>query len=187
MGQPAGGDGEQIWKRWLQEFDEAAWWPRGMLAVPRRDQCTLRARARIRSIRSRSGSPVCGLCSIEEAVPIWPPSKRRRRAMPRSPLPTRSTATAVRMTNRDWASLDQSPAQARTRHLLVVNDFTALAQSLPRLSAHDAARSAAGAARPNVIRVVVAPAWAYRLIPAGDASWITPRQRRHAVSPRRRT
>ena len=49
--------------------------------------------------------------------------------------PTRSEGDWVRMTNRDWAfSIQEAQRQLDLTTLLVVNNFTALAMSLPRLA-----------------------------------------------------
>ena len=54
----------------------------------------------------------------------------------------------VRMTNRDWAfSIQEAQRQLDLTTLLVVNNFTALAMSLPRLGAEGATRSAAASRR----------------------------------------
>lgn len=83
----------------------------------------------------------------------------------------------VRMTNRDWAfSIEETRRKLELDTLLVVNDFTALAQSLPRLSARERSQVGGGAARPQGVIGVIGPGTGLGvsgLIPAEDAGWIT--------------
>ena len=57
---------------------------------------------------------------------------------------------AIRMTNHDWAfSIAAARRELALETLLVINDFTALAMSLPTLTAHDLLPIGGGAAKPG--------------------------------------
>ena len=97
---------------------------------------------------SRSGSSsVADYAGIEEAVRAYLatlelPSPRHAAIAIANPI----DGDFVRMTNRDWAfSIEETRRKLELDTLLVVNDFTALAQSLPRLSARE--RSQVGGGR----------------------------------------
>jgi len=82
----------------------------------------------------------------------------------------------VRMTNYHWEfSIEQTRQQLRLDTLVVVNDFTALAMALPRLSPHEVRQVGGGeAARRSVIGLIGAGSGlgVSGLIPAGDG-WIS--------------
>ncbi len=82
----------------------------------------------------------------------------------------------VRMTNYHWAfSIEQTRQQLQLDTLVVVNDFTALAMSLPRLAAADLRQVGGGqAVRRSVIGLLGAGTGlgTSGLIPAGD-SWVS--------------
>ncbi|MBV8503771.1 MAG: glucokinase [Paucibacter sp.] len=81
----------------------------------------------------------------------------------------------VRMTNYHWQfSIEQMRSRLGLDTLVVVNDFTALAMVLPRLTAADARKIGGGAPRmPSVVGVLGAGSGlgVSGLIPAGD-SWV---------------
>jgi len=83
---------------------------------------------------------------------------------------------SVRMTNRDWAfSISAAQRALRLSTLLVVNNFTALAMSLPRVGTHDRVQVGGGAAqRPGAIGIV-GPGTGLGvsgLVPSGER-WVT--------------
>ncbi len=64
----------------------------------------------------------------------------------------------IRMTNRDWTfSTDEVRRALGLSTLLIVNDFTALAMSLPRLTGSDLMQVGGGAAIPNAVIGVLGP------------------------------
>lgn len=82
----------------------------------------------------------------------------------------------VRMTNRDWAfSIQEAQRQLDLTTLLVVNNFTALAMSLPRLGADGRRQVGAGEPQPNGVIGLIGPGTGLGvsgLIPSGDR-WVT--------------
>lgn len=83
----------------------------------------------------------------------------------------------VRMTNRDWHfSIEETRRKLNFDTLLVVNDFTALAQSLARLSKRQYSQVGGGAPCPHGVIGVIGPGTGLGvsgLIPAEDGGWIT--------------
>jgi glucokinase len=67
-------------------------------------------------------------------LPTWRQPAGKPCAMARSPLPIPSRRL-VRMTNHHWAFSIRAMRESGFTTLVVVNDFTALARSLPQLSA----------------------------------------------------
>src|SRR5437762_9921966 len=82
----------------------------------------------------------------------------------------------VRMTNRAWEfSIEQARRELRLETLLVVNDFTALAQALPRLHANQRRQVGGAAPQSNAVIGLIGPGTGLGvsgLIPAKDG-WIT--------------
>lgn len=82
----------------------------------------------------------------------------------------------VRMTNRDWAfSIQEAQRQLDLTTLLVVNNFTALAMSLPRLGAEGRHQVGGGEPQPNGVIGLIGPGTGLGvsgLIPSGDR-WVT--------------
>ena len=82
----------------------------------------------------------------------------------------------VRMTNRDWAfSIQEAQRQLDLSTLLVVNNFTALAMSLPRVGPTAARQVGGGEAQPNGVIGLIGPGTGLGvsgLIPSGDR-WVT--------------
>ncbi len=82
----------------------------------------------------------------------------------------------VRMTNRDWAfSIQDAQRQLRLRTLLVVNNFTALAMSLPRVGPEGRVQIGAGEPQANGVIGLLGPGTGLGvsgLIPIGDR-WAT--------------
>ena len=82
----------------------------------------------------------------------------------------------VRMTNRDWAfSIQQVQRQLDLGTLLVVNNFTALAMSLPRLGTGGRRQVGSGAPQPNGVIGLIGPGTGLGisgLVPSGDR-WVT--------------
>jgi glucokinase len=82
----------------------------------------------------------------------------------------------VRMTNRNWAFSIEAVRQAlQLDTLLVVNDFTALAMALPRLSAADRVQIGAGSPRENAVIGLLGPGTGLGvsgLIPT-EERWVT--------------
>ena len=71
----------------------------------------------------------------------------------------------VKLTNHDWAfSIEAVRRNLKLQTLLVVNDFTALAMSLPRLEAHEVVQVGGGQAQDGGVLGVLGPAraWACR-------------------------
>ena len=83
----------------------------------------------------------------------------------------------VSMTNRDWQfSIEETRRALGLESLLVVNDFTALAQSLARLSVRDRRQVGGGAPHPQGVIGVIGPGTGLGvsgLIPVEDEGWIT--------------
>lgn len=82
----------------------------------------------------------------------------------------------VRMTNRDWAfSILEAQRQLDLTTLLVVNNFTALAMSLPRVGADGRHQVGGGEAQANGVIGLIGPGTGLGvsgLIPSGDR-WVT--------------
>ena len=82
----------------------------------------------------------------------------------------------VRMTNHPWAfSVAETRAGLGLESLEVVNDFTAMALSVPRLEAGDRRAIGGGAPRPRAPVAVLGPGTGLGvsgLVPAGDGGWI---------------
>src|SRR5512147_2219587 len=82
----------------------------------------------------------------------------------------------VRMTNRDWAfSIQEAQRQLDLTTLLVVNNFTALAMSLPRLPADGRHQVGGGEPQSNGVIGLIGPGTGLGvsgLIPSGDR-WVT--------------
>ena len=82
----------------------------------------------------------------------------------------------VRMTNRDWAfSIQEAQRQLDLTTLLVVNNFTALAMSLPRVGADGRHQVGGGEAQANGVIGLIGPGTGLgvsSLIPSGDR-WVT--------------
>ncbi len=82
----------------------------------------------------------------------------------------------VRMTNRDWAfSIQEAQRQLDLTTLLVVNNFTALAMSLPRVGADGRHQVGGGEAQANGVIGLIGPGTGLGvsgLIPSGDR-WVT--------------
>ena len=82
----------------------------------------------------------------------------------------------VRMTNRDWAfSIQEAQRQLDLTTLLVVNNFTALAMSLPRLGAEGRHQVGGGEPQSNGVIGLIGPGTGLGvsgLIPSGDR-WVT--------------
>ena len=83
----------------------------------------------------------------------------------------------VSMTNRDWQfSIEATRRALGLESLLVVNDFTALAQSLARLSVRDRRQLGGGAPHPQGVVGVIGPGTGLGvsgLIPVENEGWIT--------------
>ena len=83
---------------------------------------------------------------------------------------------AVRMTNRDWAfSIQQVQQQLGLSTLLVVNNFTALAMSLPRVGTEGRVQVGGGTPAPDGVIGLLGPGTGLgvsALIPANDR-WVT--------------
>ena len=82
---------------------------------------------------------------------------------------------AIKMTNHDWAfSIEAARRELGLDTLLVVNDFTALAMSLPKLTANDLLRIGGGVARPGGVIGLVGAGTGLGvsgLVPAGG-DWV---------------
>jgi len=82
----------------------------------------------------------------------------------------------VRMTNRDWAfSIQEAQRQLDLSTLLVVNNFTALAMSLPRVGPEGRHQVGGGQAQANGVIGLIGPGTGLGvsgLIPSGDR-WVT--------------
>ncbi len=82
----------------------------------------------------------------------------------------------VRMTNRDWAfSIQEAQRQLDLVTLLVVNNFTALAMSLPRLGAEARRQVGGGEPQSNGVIGLIGPGTGLGvsgLVPSGDR-WVT--------------
>jgi len=82
----------------------------------------------------------------------------------------------VRMTNRDWAfSIEDARRELRLSTLLVVNNFTALAMSLPRLAPADRQQIGGGEPQPNGVIGLLGPGTGLGvsgLVPSGER-WTT--------------
>jgi glucokinase len=81
----------------------------------------------------------------------------------------------VRMTNRDWAfSIQEAQRQLGLSTLLVVNNFTALAMSLPRVGVEGRHQVGGGQAQPNGVIGLIGPGAGLGvsgLVPCGDR-WV---------------
>lgn len=85
------------------------------------------------------------------------------------------TADVVRMTNHHWQfSISGLQAELGLQRLVVINDFTALALSLPSLQPHELRQVGGGAARANAAMALIGPGTGLGvsgLVPAG-AQWV---------------
>lgn len=85
------------------------------------------------------------------------------------------TGDEVRMTNHHWGfSISALQAELGLQRLVVINDFTALALSLPSLQAHELRQVGGGAARPRAPMALIGPGTGLGvsgLLPAGE-QWV---------------
>lgn len=91
-------------------------------------------------------------------------------------VPTAVEGDEVRLTNLPWTfSIESLRTELNLETLLVVNDFTALAMSLPRLREDDVVRIGQGVMRESSVKGLLGPGTGLGvsgLIPAGDA-WVS--------------
>ena len=102
-----------------------------------------------------------------------PPGERPRRAALAVAAPI--SGRRVRMINIDWEfTTDDLATRLRLEQVEVLNDFAALAWSLPALGAADLVQVGGGEARPRAAKVVLGPGTGLGtagLVPVGERGW----------------
>src|SRR5258706_705744 len=121
--------------------------------------------------------PVAGYVSLEAAFRDY--LSRTGRAMPRDAsiaMANPVLGDQGRMTNHDWEfSIAAMQASLGLERLVILNDFTAVALSLPALAAGDLRQVGSGTAAPEKPRAVIGPGTGLGvsgLLPNGRGDWI---------------